>query len=145
MSGAGRDAPPPSPFAGAAGGLVVGSADFLARIRGMLRQRAPQAALPQVRRLKDRPSLERIVAVVSAHFGQAEAGWLRGQRTDDARRAAAAYLARRRFGYSATAVAAALGYRGHSSVHYAIGRIEQGGPRLSGIVSEIEGRIATDY
>ncbi len=61
------------------------------------------------------------------------------------RLAAAAYLARRRFGYSATAVAAALGYRGHSSVHYAIGRIEQGGPRLSGIVSEIEGRIATDY
>jgi len=142
---AGSDDPPPSPFVGAAGGLVVGSAKFVTRIRGMLRDRPPDPALPQVRRLKGRPALEAIVAAVSAHFGQADAGWLPGERTDDWRRAVAAYLARRRYGYSATAVAAALGYRGHSSVHYAIGRIERGGSGLSELLSRLEKIIATDY
>lgn len=70
--------------------------------------------------------------------------WL--QRTVDLSRAVAAYLARRRYGYPATAVAAALGYRGHISVHYAIARLESdGGLALANRIVPIEKELPTDY
>ncbi len=52
------------------------------------------------------------------------------RRVDDGSRAVAAQLARRLFGYRASEVAAALGYRGHGGVHTAVARVETGSPQL---------------
>jgi len=75
---------------------------------------------------------------VQEHFGIEAPNWLPGRRTNDAVRALAAYLARCRFGYSATAVAAALGYRGHSSVRCAAERAEAGNSPLQRTVKQLE-------
>ncbi len=61
-----------------------------------------------------------------------------GRRSDDASRAAAAYLARRRFGYPAKSVAAALGYRDASGVSHAIKRIEAGTDDLRRSLARLE-------
>jgi putative transposase len=116
----------PSPFAAAVSGLILGSTQFVARVRHILGDRPDDPELPQLGRLRERPSLAMIVETVAAQFGHAEAGWRRGHRNDDASRAVAAYLARRCFGYRATDVATALGYAGPSAVSHAVRRIEQG-------------------
>jgi REP element-mobilizing transposase RayT len=121
---AGVDDPPQSPFSEASGGLVLGSARFIERICDLLEHHGESKSSPELRRLRGRPSLDRIVAVVARHFGSEKADWLPGRRSDDLGRAAAAYLARRRFGHSGTETAAALGYRSASSVSHAIRRIE---------------------
>ena len=51
--------------------------------------------------------------------------WRRGSRNVDGSRAIAAFLARRCAGYSATEVAAALGYSEPSSVTHAVRRVER--------------------
>jgi len=127
---AGVEVPPPSPFAKAVGGLLLGSEAFVTRIRNMLADRPDDASLPQLKRLQPRPELARIVEAAANHFGHDPAEWRRGRRVDNASRAMAAYLARRCFGYSAGQVAAALGYRSHSSVSNAIARIEAAGPAI---------------
>jgi len=70
------------------------------RMKVLLGQRPVDAALPQLAPLRCRPSLERIAATVAEHFGQDAAAWAPGTRSDDAARAVAAYLTRRKFGYS---------------------------------------------
>ena len=127
---AGVDDPPPSPFAEAVGGLLLGSEAFVTRMRRMLQDRPDDGSLPQLRRLQPRPALRRIVEEVADHFGHAPDDWRRGRRVDDASRAVAAYLARRCFGYSASQVAAVLGYRSHGGVSNAIVRIESAGPAI---------------
>jgi chromosomal replication initiation ATPase DnaA len=79
---------------------------------------------------------QQIIAAVGERFGR-DGGWSAGRRSDDAGRAVAAYLARRRFGYSATAVAAALGYRAPSSVSHAVARVESAGSRLQATADEL--------
>ena len=64
--------------------------------------------------------------------------WCPGRRNDSAGRAVAALVARRRFGYSATEVAAALGYKSHSSVSRALRRIEPPSPQLALTIQRIE-------
>jgi REP element-mobilizing transposase RayT len=140
---AGMSAPPVSPFAGAIGGLVVGSAGFLERIRALLEGRPVDKALPQLAKLRPRPSLEAICGVVASQFGRAADSWAEGTRSDDASRAVAAYLARRRFGYSAREVAEALGYRSHGSVRNALLRVEDA-KSLSGMVETLHRRLAND-
>ena len=99
-------------------------------MRRLLEDRQEDAALPELRQLRPRPALARIVQEVAAHFGHDLPDWGRGRRVDDASRALAAYLARRRFGYPAREVALALGYRGHGGVSSAVARIESAGPAL---------------
>ncbi len=60
---------------------------------------------------------------------------------DDASRSIAAYLARRRFGYRATEVALALGYRSPSSVTRAVGRVESSMPRLQETAAVLEAKL----
>ncbi|MBN2581341.1 MAG: transposase [Pirellulales bacterium] len=139
---AGIDDLPSSPFTDAVAGLIVGSTEFVARIRGLLKDRPEDPALPQVQRLKRRPTLEEIVATVSSHFGQSQAGWPSGRRVGDLRRAMAAHLARRIYGYPATAVAAALGYRGHSSVHYALHIVEKEGTNVRKLLAVLEEKLS---
>jgi chromosomal replication initiation ATPase DnaA len=86
--------------------------------------------------------IEQIVTTVSSHFGQSQAGWTSGQRMGDLRRAVAAHLARRIYGYPATAVAAALGYRGHSSVHYALRLVEKEGSSLKKLLTSLEEKLS---
>lgn len=138
---AGLDDPPPSPFRDAAGGLLLGSTTFTDRVRRLLDERPEDLDVPQLGRLRTRPSLETIVAVVAAHFEVDVARWLPGRRTDHAARAVAAYLARRRFGYPATMVASTLGYRDHAGVGQAIRRIERETALLQRTVQHLEKRL----
>jgi REP element-mobilizing transposase RayT len=138
---AGIGDPPPSPFAAAVGGLLVGSRAFVERIGRLLGDRPAESALPQLKRLRTRPSLDQIIDLVARHFGCDAADWSHGRRTDDASRAVAACLARRSFGYSATAVAEALGYGGPSSVSHALRRIEAGPEELRTLVRTLETKL----
>jgi hypothetical protein len=142
--------PPPSPFAQAIGGLLLGSTQFVERMRRSLAARAPDRALPELTKLRHRPSLAEIGAAVACHFGADDRKrnhamhWQPGTRNDDASRAVAAYLARREFGYSAAEVAQALAYRSHGSVRNAILRIEQGGTELRRCLATLRAVLAND-
>jgi len=134
---------PDSPFAEAAGGLLVGSAAFVDRVRLLLEGRSADKGLPQLEALRPRPPLETILSVVAAHFGRESDSWMEGTRSDDAGRAVAAYLARRRFGYRARDVAAALGYRSHGSVRNALTRVEAAAG-LADVVDTLYKRLSND-
>ena len=71
-------------------------------------------------------------------WGSSTTLWSPGRRSDDASRAVAAYLARRRFGYPAGTVAEALGYRNASSIPRAVARVESGNQRLQRTVAKLE-------
>ena len=133
---------PKSPFAGALGGLILGSEAFAERIRKHLDDRPTHADLPELEQVRRRPSLETIIAVVSEQFGHDASDWVPGKRSDDASRAVAAYLARCSFGYPATDVAHALGYRSHGSVGNAIARIESGSEKLKRTVARLRRRLS---
>jgi len=132
---------PASPFAKAVGGLVVGSQAFVDRIGQLLADRATGKGLPELKRLRAKPSLDRIVDAVARHFGCQAGCWSPGRRSDDAARAMAAYVARCGFGYSATVVAERLGYRGPSSVSHAVRRIGEGSPMLRKVAVELEAKL----
>ena len=138
---AGVEEPPPSPFAGALGGLLVGSERFATRMRGFLRDRPDDHALPKLTPLKPRPELDKIAETVASHFGHDASLWQPGRRVDDASRAVAVYLAQRHFGYAATEVAAALGYRGHGGVHGAVARVEAGNDKLKRTVEKLARKL----
>lgn len=137
----GVEQPPTSPLVDAIGGLLVGSDPFIARMRHLLDDQLEDPDRPQLQRLRSRPTLDQIIEAVSDYFGQEEPDWSPGRRIEDASRAVAAYLARRRFGYPATAIARALGYRGHSSVHYAVTRVETGSKILKRTVRKLEQKL----
>jgi REP element-mobilizing transposase RayT len=141
---AGLDEPKKSPFANAVGGLLLGSAEFVARIQERLKSRPVDKALPELEKLRERPSLRRIATAVAGHFDRDVASWSAGTRSDDASRAVAAYLARRRFGYRAAEVADWLGYSGHGSVRNALARVESGGKDLLDVVEKLGRDLAND-
>ncbi len=60
---------------------------------------------------------------------------------EDASRSIAAYVARRRFGYRATEVALALGYRSPSSVTRAVARVKSSMSRLQETVAALEAEL----
>ena len=139
---AGIELRPPSPFRAAVSGLVLGSEKFVARIRELVDERPVESEVPEAKRIRSRPSLERILEAVADHFGCDGSRWTAGRRNDDASRATAAFLARVRFGYPAKAVAAALGYRDASGVSHAIRRMESGTDDLRLALASIERRLA---
>ena len=139
---AGIDEPPRSPFETAVAGLIVGSSSFVDKVRGMLDGRPADANVPQLARIRRRPELAEIIAVVADHFEVDPSQWSSGRRDNGAARAVAAYLARRRFGYPAVEVAAALGYRDHSGVGRAIRRIEQATAKLNRDVKKLEKKLS---
>ena len=139
---AGVAEPPDAPWKNALGGLLVGSASFAMRVRRLLADRQADQEVPQLERLRARPSLERIVAAVADHFGCAVDEWSSGRRSDALGRAVAAYLARRRFGYSMAAIAEVLGYRRHSSVGTAVARVEAAGGSICEALATLEEQLA---
>jgi REP element-mobilizing transposase RayT len=141
----GLEQPPPSPFTEAVGGLIVGTSEFVDRIRCLIENRREDSEIPQLKRVRSRPALAAIVQAVSAHFGVEGKCWAAGRRSDDAARAAAAYLARCRFGYGAGETAAMLGYRDHSGVGRAVRRVEQGDAELRRTIQRLERRLTNPY
>ncbi len=133
-----------SPFARAVGGVILGGEAFVARVRALLAEQPPDPELPELEELRSRPTLEQIVTVVGERFGQDGSAWLPGKRADDAGRAVAAYLARRQFGYSAGAVARALGYRDHSGVSRAVARVEAAGASLRTTITDLARTLGSD-
>ena len=119
----------------------MGSQAFVERIGDLLRDRSQTEGLPELKRLRSRPSLDRILGEVAQHFGCEAECWSPGRRSDDAARALAAYLARARFGYSATAIAKRLGYRGPSSVSHAVRRVEKGSDVLRKAAAQLEEKL----
>jgi REP element-mobilizing transposase RayT len=140
---AGLANPPRCPWADAVGGLIVGSERFVARVQRLVAGRPADPEVPQVRRLRQQPSLERIAAV-AAEFGRHEGGWPCGTRCDDMSRALAAYLARHCYGYGAGAVARALDYRGHSSVRAAVLRVEASREKLGRALKALQKKLTID-
>jgi REP element-mobilizing transposase RayT len=138
---AGIDQPPPSPFRKAIGGLLVGSEKFTSRIKRLLDATPDDREVPDLRRLKSRPTIPQILAAVADHYGYDQPGWAVGSRSDDAARPAAAYLARVRFGYSAKSVAKALNYRDSSGVSHAVKRIEDGTRKLHAAIDSLENKL----
>jgi len=113
-----------SPLAQAVHGLVLGSDRFVARIRDMVDARPADRDVPQVHRLRSRPSVNAVAAAVAAHFGADRSRWRVGRRCDAIARSMAAYLGRTLARARAVDVAAALGYRDPSSVSHACHRVE---------------------
>ncbi len=138
---AGLEEPPVSPFTEAVGGLIVGTPEFVDRIRHLIQDEPEDREVPQLKQVRNRPDLATIGGAVAAHFGVEAGRWAAGRRSDGAARAVAAYLARRRFGYAATETAAVLGYRDHSGVGRAVRRVEQGSVELQRTVQTLERRL----
>jgi len=135
------DAEPASPFDRAVRGLLLGSGGFVDRVRRLLDEKPEDPEVPDLAHLRSRPTIGAIVAAVAEQFQVDPADWARGRRSNDAGRAVAAYLARRRFGYPARAVAAALGYRDHGGVGGAVRRVERGTTQLQQTARRLEGKL----
>ena len=114
-----------SPFVDAVGDFVLGSSDFVERIRRLIEATSEDSAVPQRQHFRRRPSLAQIVKVVAQHFGADPGAWRVGTRHNDQSRAIAAYLARRDYLYGAKEIAEVLGYRSHGSVRSAVLRLEK--------------------
>jgi len=138
---AGVEEPPRCPFAEAVERMLLGSDAFVARIRGLLDERPTDRSVPQLEHLRERPSVEAISRVVGEYFGVDTSRWAPGRRTDDASRAVAAYVARRRFGHGAGKVAEALGYRSTGSVTRAVATVESGNDDLRRTARKLEERL----
>lgn len=139
---AGIEEPLKSPFAEAIGGLILGSERFVDRIRQLLGNLPEDPDVPDRQRIREHAPLDAIAAAAAAYFGCDLQDWTAGRRTDDLSRALGAYLARRRFGYSAGQVARAFGYANHSSVSRAIRRVEAAGRSALKAAADVERRLA---
>ena len=82
---AGLAEPPASPFSGAVRGLLLGSQAFVDRIRDLLRGRSEAEDMPERKRLRSRPSLDRILGEVARYFDCKQECWsAKGTRTRNA-------------------------------------------------------------
>jgi len=133
-----------SPLSRAVAGVVLGSEEFVGRVREMLRGRPRDREVPALSRLATAPTLERLVRAIAAEFGGDAASWQPGRRADDLPRAVAAYLGRRLSGARSSAIAAALGYRSASSVTVACRRVERAlaDPRVAARLEAIAQRLS---
>jgi REP element-mobilizing transposase RayT len=139
--GEGMDDPPVAPWKDAAHGFIVGSEDFVERIRCLVQDRPADENVPALRQLRVRPDLERIISAAAEAMGEDRSEWQAGRRSDSEGRAVAAFVARRRFGYPTHEVAIALGYTSHTSVTRAIQRIDPPGPSMSRTINRIERQL----
>ncbi|OHB75126.1 MAG: hypothetical protein A2W31_16195 [Planctomycetes bacterium RBG_16_64_10] len=130
-----------SPFARAFQGMILGSDNFVTRIRGLLAGTPADPAVPLRKQLGRKPSLEEVQLLVAAKFDVDPSRWSRGRRSNDAARAVVAYVARH-LGYPSKEVAAALGYASTGGVAQAVKRIETAGAPLKKRVNDIVQHMA---
>lgn len=140
----GMDGKVDSPFEEVVHGLLLGSQEFIDRVRSLIDLRPDDRGVPMLRRMRDVPGLPTVVEMVGRAFGRDDELWRRGRRDDSMARAAAAYLARVRFGHPAGEIARALGYAGPSSVTRAVRRVESDLCRLARQLERIE-RACTNH
>ena len=131
-----------APWGDAWRGFVLGSDSFLQRVKHLVADREADASVPQLGKLRDRPSLERVAEVVAAEFGCEDGAWSENRRSDNASRAMAAYLARRVYGYPCSDVAASLGDRSHGSIAHAVASVERGNDDLQETARRIQSQLA---
>ena len=132
-----------SPLSRAVHGLVLGSDAFVAKIRRMLGDRADEADLPALRRLKRPAGMADVIAAVTARFGGDPDGWRPGRRCDAISRAVAASVARQMTNCTSRAIGVALGYRSASSVSVACRRVEAALARKAALADDI-GKLKAD-
>ncbi|MCU0913930.1 MAG: transposase [Planctomycetes bacterium] len=130
-----------SPFATAVEGLIVGSEDFVRRIKDLLGNRTRDKGMPILERLRPRPSLEAVAAVAKRCFEAGAERWSVGRRSKSGGRAAAAYLCRCRYGYRCTEIAAALGFASVSSVSRSVRDVEAQKTRYRRALRELERQL----
>jgi len=135
---AGLDEADSSPFADAVEGLIVGSEDFVDRIKGLLVKRGVDKAVPALDRLRIRPSLKGIVEVALRQLGSESEQWACGHRSGSGGRAVAAYLCRCRYGYGCTEIAKALGFTHVSSVSRSVRHVEANVSRYREVLDSLE-------
>ena len=104
------------PWAEALEGLVIGSSDFLERLRSSSGVERPDPERKGSRAMAARPSAEAMAEEAAEALGVDSSAWAEGTRHDDASRALAAYVLRRELGYPRGEVADALGYGSGSAV-----------------------------
>jgi putative transposase len=138
---AGVDEPTSSPLADAVEGLIVGSEDFIERIRGLLSSRAVDHAVPALERLRARPPIDNIATLVLKRLGSGCEQWAVGRRSDSGGRAVAAYLCRCRYGYPCTEIATALGFASVSGVSRSVRRVEANMSEFRRRLSKIEQQL----
>jgi len=98
------------PWRRAEAGLLVGSPEFIARMRASVASRPPDPAVPQLAALRPRPSLGKILVAVQMVRRAADGAPLQPRWETADVRAITAFLARRRLGYKASEVARAIGF-----------------------------------
>jgi putative transposase len=113
-----------NPVSRAAHGLVLGSDEFVKRVRKMLAGRKGDEEVPALARLGRGADLGELVDLAARRLKADRSGWLPGRRDDDLKRAMCAYAVRRATGARIRELAAALGYRSASSVGAACRRAE---------------------
>ena len=84
---AGMDDPPKAPWADAIHGLVLGSEAFVSKVRKFLEDEPPDRAVPQLTKIRSRPSLEKILSTTAEIWNTDQGHWDSGRRSNDASRA----------------------------------------------------------
>ena len=114
-----------NPVSRAAHGLVLGSDEFVKRVRALLAGRGSHPEVPQLGRLGRGVDLDRLVDWVCDKLKADRSSWTQGRRSDDLDRAICAFVVRRASGARLRDVAAALGYRSQSAVTVACRRVTE--------------------
>jgi REP element-mobilizing transposase RayT len=91
----GLSRPAESPVAGVKAGVLLGSDDFIGKMKAWLKDRLPDRDVPAARELRSAPSMQRITQAVSEAFSVAEPSLLKRRSRGNEARAAAIYLCRR--------------------------------------------------
>jgi len=105
-----------NPVSRAAHGLVLGSDEFVRKVRGMFSGRGAHTEVPGLGQLMRGADLEAMIERVARRLKADRSGWLPGKRADDLARAKCAYAVREASGARNRELAAALGYRSPSAV-----------------------------
>jgi putative transposase len=136
-----------NPLSKAVHGLVLGSDEFVEKVRRMLAGRARHPEVPQLGRLLRDADLAGMVKRVCERMQVEPAGWRPGRRSGDLARAVCAYVVRRKSGARLQDLAAALGYRSQSAVTVACRRAEaaMAAKRVRRQVEELLADAATNH
>lgn len=104
------------PWSKAKEGFLIGSDEFLGRIKKILPSSGEPQGIPQYRQLSDRPPICEIIEAVCDYVGEDCSTWGRGRRSNNSGRRLAAFLCHAVYRYSLKEVALSLYYVNGSSV-----------------------------
>ena len=121
---AGLAEPPTSPLEHVAGGMLLGSDDWIDQWRRRLSAEPAREAVPLQRELAWRPSLENVVATVCEAFGAAPADLRVSGCHGNEARSAAIYLARRATDLAVDAIRAHFGGVSAAAISKTVARME---------------------